>query len=163
MIDDFDQFEDGDGAVPDTASTPSKPSSTKRPAKKTAAAKRPARKAAAPRSRTPEPAPDTTPQDDETSVTPGLPETAARQREGEDAALVSVEQNGVPIQVPADQGQWPLAAMEYLITGRTFAGVRLLVGEEQWSALIASGAKVRDAHEVFDKIAAALGLESAGK
>ncbi|AON97308.1 tail assembly chaperone [Gordonia phage Hedwig] len=163
MIDeDFDQFEDGDDAAPTTTST-SRKSTSKRPAKKTTTAKRPAKKAAAPRARRPEPASDPEPQDDEPSVAPGLPETAARQREGRDDELVRVTQNGVPIEVPADQGQWPLSAMEYLITGRIFAGVRLLVGEEQWSALIASGAKVRDANELFDKIAAELGLESAGK
>ncbi|AZV00789.1 tail assembly chaperone [Gordonia phage Kiko] len=149
--DDFDQFENDESA-------PTTPRA-KSPAKK--ATKRAAKKAPTPpRRRKPEPPPEPEP---EPEIQEGLPETAARQREAQDLEFVTVVQNGVTIEVPADQGQWPLAAMEFLMTGRTVAGVRMLVGDEQWNELIASGAKVCDASEIFDKVAVELGLGSAGK
>lgn len=145
--DDYEQFENDDTAEAAAAEVPTAEAEPKD----------------APRRRNRKtPAADPPAKDDDT-VPEGLPATRARREEAADPDEVVVEHKGVTIAVPADQGQWPLDAYDLLARGLTVPGLRLLIGPEQWSALLASGARVNDAHQVMDKIADGLGLGSAGK
>ena len=141
--DDYDQFEN-DTTEPEPSEVPEAPAANK--------PKRPRR--------APKPTP---PAQDDDALSEGLPATRARREEAADPDEVVVEHNGVNIAVPADQGQWPLDAWDLLARGLTVSGLRLLIGPQQWAALLASGAVVADAHVVMDKIADALGLGTAGK
>ncbi|QLF84825.1 tail assembly chaperone [Gordonia phage BBQValindra] len=112
----------------------------------------------APRQRR-EPAPEPA----EPEIEKGLPKTAARMDEADDSDEITIEHKGIQLSVPANQGDWPLHAVDSLQQGLTALGLHVLLGEEQWSALLRAGATNRDATAVLDKIAKARGVGSSGK
>ncbi|AZF93592.1 tail assembly chaperone [Gordonia phage Eyes] len=99
----------------------------------------------------------------EPEIEKGLPKTSARMDEAEDPDMITVEHKGVELTVPASHGDWPLHAVDSMQQGLTARGLHALLGEEQWLALLRTGATNRDADVVMNKIAKARGLDSSGK
>ncbi|AXH45780.1 tail assembly chaperone [Gordonia phage GEazy] len=111
----------------------------------------------------PRPKREPAPEPAQPEIEKGLPNTAARMDEADDPDEITIEHKGVRLSVPASHGDWPLHAVDSMQQGLTARGLHALLGEDQWMALLRTGATNRDADEVLNKIAKARGVGSSGK
>ncbi len=82
---------------------------------------------------------------------------AAAAREAEATGkTVTVEQCGVTLTIPVGDNI-PLEAVMAFTAGDDFGGTRALLGEEQWSAFIATRPTLGDYNELGDKLKEAAG------
>lgn len=77
--------------------------------------------------------------------------TAARKAEAGDGYAV-IKQCGVTLRIPVAPGTVPVAAIDKFRDGDNFAGIKALLGKEQWQALCDAGMTVDDLNEIDGKV-----------
>lgn len=83
--------------------------------------------------------------------------SAAVAREAEvDEGVVIIEQCGVTLRIPTG-GKVPYRAVRAFLRGDEDLGTELLLGEEQWAALMAKNPTVDDMNEIGTKLEEASG------
>ena len=86
--------------------------------------------------------------------------TKAVRAEAAGEEFVTIEQCGIDISLPRDQGKWPLAATDYFSQGNHFQGIKHLIGDAAWQKLIAAGAVADDLNEIGEKFIVATGISA---
>lgn len=88
--------------------------------------------------------------------------TAARKAEanGNGNGRLVIEQCGIELSIPRAHGQWPLAAIDAFADGNHVKGIKALLGQEQWDALVAAGAVADDLNDLGEKFQEAIGLDA---
>jgi hypothetical protein len=93
----------------------------------------------------------------------------AVQRETEAAETATVSFVGLDIEIPAAPEDWPLEAMEALEQGQALKWAKLVLGADDWNALIRELRKqngreptMRDLNPLMEQVAETYGFESPG-
>lgn len=85
------------------------------------------------------------------------------QRDAEGAEVVEIEHNGVTYTIPADADDWTVETTLAFEEGKAMSGIRGVLGPKQWATYLKSKPVNADARDLFDKIAEAVGMETAGE
>ena len=88
---------------------------------------------------------------------------SAAQLEAEGVGTTDVPWRAHTFTVPTDADDWTVETTLAFEEGKAASGVRLMLGDRQWAELIKDRPRNRDLADLFDTIAKALGLESAGE
>lgn len=91
------------------------------------------------------------------------PKKTAAQIEAEGIETVDIEWRDLTFTVPATPDDWPVVITLAFEEGKAATGVKGMLGREQWAELMKTKPRNRDLGELFDEIAAAVGLGDAGK
>jgi len=87
----------------------------------------------------------------------------AAQVEAEGIPLAEVSWRGHTFRVLSELEDWTVETTLAFETGRATVGIRGILGPEQWAELMKTKPLVRDLSELFDTIAKAIGLNTAGE
>lgn len=88
---------------------------------------------------------------------------SAAQIEAEGIAEIEVQWRTLTFTVAAEADDWSVETTLAFEEGKAASGVRGILGPEQWGELMETNPRNRDLGELFDAIAAALGLDTSGK
>ena len=86
----------------------------------------------------------------------------AAQIEAEGIPTTDVEWRGLTFTVPTDPDDWSVEAVQAFERGRNFVGLETVLGPKQWAEFMKTKPRKRDGMDVFDAIAASLGLDNSG-
>lgn len=86
----------------------------------------------------------------------------APRREAEGAETVSLEFKGATYDIPADQEDWPLRAVQAFSKGMAIDGVEHLLGPRQWALFMKGNPTKRNFDEFSEQIAEEYGFGTAG-
>lgn len=87
---------------------------------------------------------------------------SATQIEAEGDPTITVAWRQFEFAIPAQLEDWPVEVTLAFEDGKATNAVRLLLGPQQWSRLVASKPRNRDINSLFEVIAERLGLVTAG-
>lgn len=88
--------------------------------------------------------------------------TPAVQLEAEGAITTELPWREFEFTIAATADDWPVEATLAFEQGKAATGVQVILGDEQWAALLKSKPTNRDLSDLFDSIAKANGLRSSG-
>lgn len=88
---------------------------------------------------------------------------SAEQIEAEGGEKITVHWRDFEFEVAADADDWDARTTLAFEQGRAVTGVQGVLGREQFNELMATNPKNRDVGDLFQTIAKAIGLESAGE
>lgn len=87
----------------------------------------------------------------------------AAQAEAEGVEMASVQWRDLTLAFPADPEEWDIEVTEAFEDGKVVTAVRGLLGPSQWAAVKALHPKNKDLSGLYDALAQAMGMTSAGE
>ena len=85
------------------------------------------------------------------------------QAEADDEPDVTIKWRTHEFTIPRDSNEWPIEVAEAWENGKTIGIVRGMLGEAQWAEFRVDGKTMRDAGELAEAMAVALGFATAGE
>lgn len=87
---------------------------------------------------------------------------SAAQREAEADETVTVEYEGYEFDIPADQDDWPILALQAFTKNLNIDGIEHLLGPRQWAVFVTNFTKMRDFNAFAEVVSAEFGFGSSG-